>query len=129
MPDNRLLVTLLLRAAHYEVAEAENGRLALAKIDAQDPASPFDLIVMDMQMPVMDGYAATRQLRDRGLRLPVIALTAHAMASDRERCLAAGCDDYQTKPVDPARFLAAVARFLPRTQASAPAARVPGAAA
>ena len=98
---NRALITTMLKKAGASVCEAEDGREGLEKArPAPGGEGPFDLIVLDMQMPVMDGYEAARALREEGFRGPILALTAHAMSGDRERCLEAGCDDYATKPVE-----------------------------
>ena len=100
-PDNQRLIQFLLTKAGADVTLADNGQIAfdLAKTAAKEN-HPFDVILMDMQMPVLDGYEATRQLRKAGYSVPIIALTAHAMVSDAQKCLDAGCDDYETKPVD-----------------------------
>lgn len=94
--DNQMLTKLYLARKGMEVQFAQNGAEGVQKALEND----FDLILMDMQMPVMDGYTATKQLRDKGYQKPIIALTAHAMKEDRERCLQSGCDDYLTKPLD-----------------------------
>ena len=107
-PENRELVALVLAEHGLWVDEAENGQVAVDKI----AAGGFDLVLMDMQMPVLDGYDATRLLRNRGFTLPVIALTANAMAGYEKKVLAAGCSAYITKPVDIDALLAAVAGFL-----------------
>ena len=105
---NRKLINLLLTRAGVEVVEAGDGAAALKLLkDGLD----VDLVLMDMQMPVMDGYTAVAALREAGLTLPVIALTAHAMSGDRDRCLSVGCDDYLTKPIDRNKLLAAVAHW------------------
>ena len=107
--DNRRLITRILTRSGVEVRIAENGQCALEIIEAAEAAgTPFDLVLMDMQMPVLDGYGAVQELRRRGSTIPVIALTAHAVAEERARCLEAGCDDFATKPIDRTRLLALV---------------------
>lgn len=108
-PDNQRLFSFHLRKAGVQLTLAENGQVGLdavhaAQAEGLDPA--FDVILMDMQMPVMDGYQATRQLREEGCRIPILALTAHAMKSDRERCLSIGCDDFASKPIEKQALLA-----------------------
>ncbi len=105
---NRKLIQLILRRAGAEVSAAKDG---LEAIHATERTNP-ELILMDMQMPVMDGYSATRELRSNGLTLPIIALTAHAMKGDENKCLEAGCSGYLTKPVDSAMLLTMVSNEL-----------------
>jgi len=113
-PDNQRLIAHILRKAGATVDVADNGKLAVDKaLGAQAAGQPFDVILMDMQMPEMDGYDATRMLRWKGYRGPIIALTAHAMPQDRKKCLLAGCDDYATKPIDRHRLIETLQRRLP----------------
>ncbi len=97
-------------ASGYEVIMAEDGAASVAMAQSQSP----DLILMDMSLPVMDGWEATRQIKGAAATqaIPVIALTAHAMAGDEEKALAAGCNDYETKPVDLPRLLAKMEALL-----------------
>ena len=95
---NRDMLSRRLERRGYEVVIAVDGREGVAKAQVEKP----QLILMDMSLPKVDGWEATRQLKadERTREIPVIALTAHAMAGDREKALAAGCDDYDIKPVD-----------------------------
>jgi len=104
---NRRLIKLLLTRVGAAVELAENGLMAVERASKE----VFDIVLMDMQMPVLDGYSATRELRARGVKTPIIALTAHAMAGDKERCLEAGCDSYLAKPVNRSELVAALAKL------------------
>jgi CheY-like chemotaxis protein len=112
-PDNQRLIAFLLKTAGAEVALAENGQVAVEKALSSD--QQFDAILMDVQMPVMDGYEATRTLRQAGHSGPIIALTAHAMKDDQQKCLDAGCDIYVSKPIDRTTLLEAVAGVVARS--------------
>jgi two-component system, sensor histidine kinase len=113
-PDNQRLIAFLLRQRGASVTVAENGQVAVDLVfQARDAGEPFDCILMDMQMPVLDGYGATQQLRATGCRTPIIALTAHTMRGDKERCLQAGCDDYLAKPINREELTRLVAGYLP----------------
>jgi signal transduction histidine kinase/CheY-like chemotaxis protein/HPt (histidine-containing phosphotransfer) domain-containing protein len=107
--ENQVVIAAYLRKAGLEVTIANDGREAVELARSQD----FDLILMDMQMPHLDGYGATAKLRSGGLILPIIALTAHAMSEDRSKCITAGCTDYLAKPVGRADLLETVRRHLP----------------
>jgi|SRR6185295_2290788 two-component system, cell cycle response regulator DivK len=107
---NRDMLSRRLERRGYEVIIAEDGAAGVSMARAENP----DLILMDMSLPVMDGWEATRQVKasPETKIIPVIALTAHAMAGDEEKALAAGCNDYETKPVDLPRLLAKIEVLL-----------------
>jgi signal transduction histidine kinase/DNA-binding response OmpR family regulator len=107
--ENRELVASHLRRAGVDVHIVTSGRLAVDAVAREK----FDLILMDMQMPELDGYEAARELRAAGVRIPIVALTANAMAEDRLRCLEAGCTEYLAKPISRATLLRMLAKFLP----------------
>jgi len=109
-PVNRELVREILADCNYEIIEACDGQQALDRIAEVTP----DLVLLDIQMPVLDGYAVVRRIRDnpRSTKLRVIALTAYAMRGDRDRALAAGFDDYVTKPIDLATLTSKIGQFL-----------------
>jgi two-component system cell cycle response regulator DivK len=109
---NRDSLARLLRRRGYEVLIAVDGEQGLALAQAETP----DVILMDMSLPLLDGWEATRRLKaaPETRAIPVVALTAHAMAAHREQALAAGCDDYDTKPIDLARLLPKIEALLTR---------------
>ena len=112
-PENQRLISFLLRKAGANVTIVDNGQKAVDQVgESLQAGRPFDVVLMDMEMPVLDGYAAASTLRQRHYPGPIIALTAHASAADRERCLTAGCDDFVTKPVDRAQLLRAIDRYV-----------------
>lgn len=123
-PENRHLLRIILGKLGLEVESAENGAVACRMAEQSlEAGRPFNLIVMDMQMPELDGYEATRRLRRQGWKHSIVALTAHALPGDREKCLAAGCDEYLPKPVDRRQLLAAISECLRQPLAASPTAR------
>jgi PAS domain S-box-containing protein len=114
--DNQRLLRMQLGDAGASVTSALDGQVA---VDLANEYA-FDLILMDMQMPVMDGYAATIELRRRGLTIPIVALTAYAMAEDREKCLASGCSGYLSKPVEEETLLRTVHEYLENDHSPGP---------
>ena len=111
---NRTLMTHLLNRGGCKVTTAENGLEGVEAIEKNPDG--FDLVLMDMQMPVMDGYTAAQAIKTRGYTKPIIALTAYAMRGDEERCLASGCSGYLTKPLDINKFFSTVAKALQQSQ-------------
>ncbi|HZA67215.1 MAG TPA: response regulator [Geminicoccaceae bacterium] len=107
---NRDMLSRRLQRRGFKVLMARDGEQGLATATAEKP----DLILMDMSLPVLDGWEATRQLKasPETKGIPIIGLTAHAMATDRDKCLEAGCDDYDTKPVELSRLLEKIERLL-----------------
>ena len=107
---NRDMLSRRLQKVGYEVVIAVDGEEGVAKAQAEAPA----LILMDMSLPSIDGWEATRRLKaaEQTRKIPVIALTAHAMTDDRDKALAAGCDDFDTKPVEFARLLSKIKALL-----------------
>ena len=109
-PDNRQIIRDMLAPTGYEIIEAEDGEQARAAIAKQRP----DLILMDIQLPIMDGYEATRLIKtDPNLRsIPIIAVTSYALRGEEKKARAAGCDDYVPKPFSPRQLLAKIKQYL-----------------
>lgn len=109
--DNRQIIRDLLSALDYQLAEAANGLEALAAVARQRP----DLILMDIQMPIMDGYEATRRIKADPVTkgIPIIAVTSYALSGDEQKAREAGCDDYVPKPFSPRALLAKIKCYLP----------------
>ena len=117
VPDIHLVLGCVLRRFNLQVEIAEDGRAACQLAEkSQAECNPYDLILMDIQMPKMNGYEATQWLRQHGWQGPIVALTAHAMKGDREKCLEAGCDDYLPKPVSAIGLQDVLHRYLRRVQ-------------
>ena len=111
------VIRLLLRKTDLSIDAAMNGQMACDMAEhSRAEGRPYDLILMDIQMPGMNGYEATQKLRQSGWQGPIIALTAHAMAGHREKCFAAGCSDYIAKPVARAELRDIISRHLPRAE-------------
>ncbi len=106
-PDNQRLIKTVLSNAGGLVTLVEDGSAAVDAV----ANGVFDVVLMDLQMPTMDGYEATRTLRARGYKIPILALTAHAMSADRDKCMAAGCDDHLTKPINQQKLITKVVRW------------------
>lgn len=109
-PQNMYLTSFILEKSGYEVIQAETGLEGIDKAAAEQP----DLILLDIQLPEMDGYETAGRLKqsDRTKDIPIVAVTSHAMVGDREKVLAAGCDGYLEKPIDPDTFVPTVSQFI-----------------
>ena len=105
---NQKLAVRILEKQGQTVVVVGDGKEALAALEKQE----FDLVLMDMQMPNLSGYDATTKLRDEGFATPIVALTAHAMKGDDQKCIDAGCNDYLTKPIDRSKLLATIRKYL-----------------
>ncbi|MBY0312113.1 MAG: response regulator [Phycisphaerales bacterium] len=116
-PDNQRLIAHFLTKAGASVEIASNGRVALSMVGASGGRARYDLVLMDMQMPELDGYGAATELRSAGFDGPIIALTANALDGDRQRCLDAGCNDYLSKPVDRRKLIELCAMWMPQARA------------
>ncbi|MEI6541232.1 MAG: ATP-binding protein, partial [Planctomycetota bacterium] len=113
LPVNQRLISFHLTKAGAEVDVAEHGGVALLMIEkARANGNPYDLLLTDIQMPEMDGYALARTLRKRGCDIPIVALTAHVMLDDLQKCMEAGCTDYASKPIDKAVLLEKCSQWL-----------------
>lgn len=120
-PDNQRIIRHFLQRRGAEVEVCENGRIAIERaVEAEQDSDPFDLILMDMSMPEMDGYEATERLRAAGFETPIVALTANVMVEDRRRCFEVGCDAFLSKPINRVEFLEVV-RGLLNSQTRPPA--------
>ena len=129
---NQQVATELLESAGAKVTVANHGGIAVQLLREGPQPPPFDIVLMDLQMPEMDGHTATRLLRadSRFKDLPILAMTAHALVEERQRCLEAGMNDHVTKPIDPDALFAALARWAkPREAPAAPAVEKPAPAA
>jgi len=114
---NQKLISFLLQKYGAVIEVVENGQLAMERaIAARDSGSPFDLVLMDIQMPVMDGYTATAALRQAGYRGQIVALTAHATTNDRQRCLDSGFDGFAVKPIQREQLIATCREHLDLAQ-------------
>ena len=112
-PINLEIVSRVLSKVGLAVVGAKNGDEAVQRVEQESSGdTPFDVVLMDMQMPVLDGCEATRRLRAKGHNLPIIALTANALKSDRDKCYAAGCNGFCTKPINSRQLVEAIAGML-----------------
>ena len=113
----QLAVRHMLRRMNLELESAEDGQTACEMAErSRAEGLPYDLILMDIQMPTLNGYEATRWLRQRGWQGPIVALTANAMSGDREKCLEAGCDDYLSKPISTTALRQILIKYLRKAE-------------
>ena len=121
--DSQRLLSFILKHAGADVTLADNGLLGVElALSAREAGRPFGIVLMDMQMPVMDGYTATAKLREAGYHGQIVALTAHAMVGESAKCLAAGCDHFVSKPIQQVPFLAQIACWMGQPSCIKPAA-------